>query len=311
LSIPSISVIIPNYNCSKWIRETLNSCLLQKKFLKEIIIVDDYSTDNSWEILSEYQARYNELIRIYRNKVKGGNNARNYGYALSTGDYIQWLDADDQLGDNKFLHQLKVFEEKPLADIVYSDWKLITYNDDVITKKELKTNRPFGDYLFELLMNNWSAPHTYLIRRKVAEQLHGINAWNPETIVMQDREYFTLAAAIGAKFSYTPGTFALYNRWSRSSVSAAGEKTRYTYIEKVLSRVEEVLHRQTWIRPEDLKRYQDVINTQKLLIRAAGFPSRIEYKNTGLTGIQWEIVKGMRTTAKFMVEYIRWRLPGK
>jgi len=61
-------------------------------------------------------------------------------------------------------------------------------------------------------------------------------AWNPGTKVGQDREYYTIAAIMGARFCYTPGEFAVYNRWTRTSVSAAPADQRYEYQEKILHR---------------------------------------------------------------------------
>ncbi len=135
----SISVIIPAFNNTKWLPLTLNSCLAQKDHLKEIIVVDDYSTDDTWGVLHEYQAKYPQTIKIFKNRSKGGNNARNYGFSLSTGEFIQWLDADDQITEGKFAAQLKLFEFDDSVDIVYSDWKLVTYNTSGnVIREEIK-----------------------------------------------------------------------------------------------------------------------------------------------------------------------------
>src|SRR5579872_3830113 len=125
--MPQISVIIPNYQCEKWLSRTIDSCLQQNEYLKEVIVIDDHSTDQSWNLLSHYQSEYPGIIKIYRNKLKGGNNARNYGFELSEGEFIQWLDADDQLLPGKFAAQLDIFGKHADTDIVYSDWKLDIY----------------------------------------------------------------------------------------------------------------------------------------------------------------------------------------
>lgn len=303
----SVSVIIPAFNCAAWLGKTLDSCLLQGEYIKEIIVVDDYSTDNSREVLEEYQGRFPGLIRVYSNEKKGGNNARNFGFSQSTGQYIQWLDADDQLEDGKLEAQLRHFSSDPSIDIVYSDWKLITYEGDTVVRTELKQNRQYKDYLFELLTNNWSAPHSYLLKRSVAERLHEIKAWNPATAVYQDREYFTMAALEGARFAYTPGYFAVYNRWNRVSVSAAKTEVRYEYFEKILSRFEDLLHQEGGPFAGRTAVYQHILTTQKLLIRGAGFPATIRYRESGLPNLSWRMVKGVRTTVRFIREYFKWK----
>jgi glycosyltransferase involved in cell wall biosynthesis len=208
-----ISVIIPNHQCAKWLPITLDSCLAQKEYVKEIIVIDDHSTDNSLEVLNAYRAQYPDMVRVYRNKEKGGNHARNYGYQLSGGAYIQWLDADDQVLPGKFAGQLEAFGRFPGTDIVYSDWQLDSYDEGGnLIRQEFKKHRPYEDFLAELLQNNWSPPHNYLLKRSIAGELGDMNAWNPDTPVLQDREYFTLAAIAGAKFQYVPGNFSVYNR---------------------------------------------------------------------------------------------------
>ena len=68
-----VSVIIPNYNNAQWLEECIESCLDQVPFLKEIIVVDDFSNDESWSILEKFKLANPSIVKIYRNKNKGGN----------------------------------------------------------------------------------------------------------------------------------------------------------------------------------------------------------------------------------------------
>lgn len=220
-----VSVIIPNYNGANWIEKTIESCLLQVKFLKEIIVVDDFSTDNSWEILARIASIYPTLISCYRNSTKGGNNARNFGFEKVSGKYIQWLDSDDQILPGKLEAQVEELEKSDTIDIVYSDWRLDTFDvSGELIRTEQKKQKKYQDFLEEILKNNWSPLHSYLIRKSMAAKLYEINAWNPNTKVGQDREYFTLAALLGAEFSYVPGYFCVYNRRDNISVSKAKQQ---------------------------------------------------------------------------------------
>src|SRR5450432_3632597 len=160
--MPLISVIIPNYNGEKWLSKTIDSCLQQKEYLHEIIVIDDHSTDGSWNVLSYYQSEYPDIIKIARNKSKGGNQARNYGFELSGGEFIQWLDVDDQLLPGKFAAQLDSFGKCADADIVYSDWRLDIYaGSGEIRSTEYKVQQQHEDFLLQLLIDNWSPPHNY------------------------------------------------------------------------------------------------------------------------------------------------------
>lgn len=92
----TVSVIIPVYNGEKYLRECLNSVLRQSYRNLEVIIINDGSTDHSWQIIEEYSARYNQIKGICQ-KNGGIASARNRGLDQASGDYIFFLDCDDIL----------------------------------------------------------------------------------------------------------------------------------------------------------------------------------------------------------------------
>jgi glycosyltransferase involved in cell wall biosynthesis len=224
-----VTVIIPNYNCSKWLPKVIESCLIQQH-LHEIIVVDDKSEDDSWEVLEKLKEQSPGIIKIYRNPKKGGNQARNFGFSKSSGDFIQWLDADDFLLEGKFENQIRKFRDNPKADIVYSDWYMDFYEDSTTCiRREEQKKAPYPDFTFEILADNWSVPANYLLKRSIAEKLHHLPGWQPETKVAQDREYFTMAALLGAEFVYAEGFYCIYNRWNANSVSSMQFKKRLKF----------------------------------------------------------------------------------
>ena len=92
-----VSIIIPTYNSSELIEETLFSIMAQSYKHFECLIIDDHSEDNTTEIISDLiknDYRFQLFIRPYHLK-KGASSCRNYGYSLSKGHYIQWFDSDD------------------------------------------------------------------------------------------------------------------------------------------------------------------------------------------------------------------------
>lgn len=97
---PKISIIIPVYNVEKYLSECLESCINQTLQEIEIICVNDFSTDNSIEILSKYAERDNRIKIINHEKNKGLGAARNTGMYHANGEYIWFVDSDDFI-DNK------------------------------------------------------------------------------------------------------------------------------------------------------------------------------------------------------------------
>lgn len=215
----SVSVVIPNYNNSSTIEAAILSCLIQGVSLREIIVIDDQSTDDSLNVLKKIKSQHPNKLLYFSNPEKGGNNARNYGFSKSTGNFIQWLDADDELLPGKFEAQLSSLSDDEHC-VAYSDWFLDTYEPlGNRFSREKKRKAIYQDFIFEILSDNWSVPANYLFTRKIAQLLHEMDAWNPVRRIAQDREYVTLAALSGAKFVYVQGYYSIYNRYSVQSVS--------------------------------------------------------------------------------------------
>lgn len=89
-----ISVIIPVFNCEKYLEECLESVISQSLDCMEIVCVDDGSTDGSYVILQKYAKKY-DFVHVYTQKNSGAGNARNLGISKAKGEFIAFLDADD------------------------------------------------------------------------------------------------------------------------------------------------------------------------------------------------------------------------
>ncbi|MES2278845.1 MAG: glycosyltransferase [Bacteroidota bacterium] len=107
---PLVSIIIPLYNTERYISHTIESALNQTWGNKEIIVIDDGSTDNSLSIAKQYT---NKGVKVFSRPNKGASAARNYGLAEANGDYIQFLDADDLLSANKLTEQVNLLLQHP------------------------------------------------------------------------------------------------------------------------------------------------------------------------------------------------------
>ena len=96
VDVLKVSVIVPAYNTERYLSSCLNSLVNQSLEDLEIIAVDDNSSDNSFEILKEYESRYLDKIKVLHNEKNCGQSfSRNLGISVAKGEYIGFLDSDD------------------------------------------------------------------------------------------------------------------------------------------------------------------------------------------------------------------------
>lgn len=128
LSSPSISVIIPTYNCDRYLSRAIDSILTQTLEDYELIVIDDGSTDDTAQIMTRYTddpAEVRHPIRYIRQSNQGVAVARNHGIQLARGHYIAFLDADDWVVPTKLEQQRAVFEAKADVGMVHSGWQRV------------------------------------------------------------------------------------------------------------------------------------------------------------------------------------------
>lgn len=135
-----ISVIVPCYNQAQYLPETLDSVIAQTYVNWECIIVNDGSTDNTAEIAQRYCAK-DSRFRYVEKKNGGLSSARNVGLEEAKGDYIQFLDSDDLLSENKFKQQLEVALNSG-ADVVVSRYDMYDGVRHVYFDNEWSCSKP-------------------------------------------------------------------------------------------------------------------------------------------------------------------------
>lgn len=206
------SIIIPCFNAAAWICDSLESARLQSISDLEVIVIDDGSTDGSADVV----AREFPEARLVRTLNNGASKARNLGTSLATGEFIQYLDADDLLSPGKLAAQVKALAESG-ADIAYGDWQRFRVNED--------GERLAGDLFarqmhrlpeLELFGDFWCPPAAYLFRRRIVEK---VGSWNERLPIIQDARFALDCALHGGAFVYSPGVMALYREHQTDSLS--------------------------------------------------------------------------------------------
>ena len=232
-----VTIIIPCFNAARWLKEAVDSCLNQSYSAIEIIVIDDGSTDESLDIIKSYD---NKII-WETGKNRGGNHARNRGFALSKGKYIQFLDADDYILPEKISRQVR-FLEKTNADVVYGDWRHQQHLSSGKTFLEkIKVSGAQEDILESLLADWWVSPACILFTREIVEMSGG---WDEKLKAGQDRDFFLSVVMNGAKVSYQSGCYSVYRRYGRVTVSGSSPTKYLESHYKIVKKAEQKLDRQ-------------------------------------------------------------------
>jgi GT2 family glycosyltransferase len=217
-----LSIIIPCYNASPWLGQTLDSALAQAWPEKEIIVIDDGSTDNSRQIAKAFVSKG---VKILEGTQQNAAAARNRGIQASTGDYLQFLDADDLLAPDKIRHQMTRAEKSPAGTVFTGCWARFT---NTLTSSHIHQANPLfsdlspTDYLCLYASNDCMMhPASWLVPRHVAE---AAGSWDERLTLNDDGEYFARVVAAASQIAYCPNAMSYY----RSSLpgSLSGQRSR-------------------------------------------------------------------------------------
>ncbi len=231
-----VSVIIPCFNAERWIAEAITSCLSQTYPEIEVIVVDDGSSDRSLEVIKSFS---HKITWTATGKNLGGNHARNLGFTLAKGQYIQYLDADDFLKSNKIAKQVTHLEQFQ-GDIIYCD---VAYQHHPANGSPYREEAKFlgiagrtADFLYSLLAYGCLPPMAYLLRREVVLNSSG---WDENLRAGQDRDFLlNLAIHQNLKVLYRPGFDCFYRRYGNVTVSTANKPRLVSSFCRVLDKAE-------------------------------------------------------------------------
>ena len=214
------SILIPAYNAAEFIHETLTSCVQQGLHcIEEIIIVNDHSQDNTRKVIEQFQIEHpNFRIILVDNPTKGACSARNHALSLAKGDAIQWLDADDLIGEGKLSALLELLEQNP-QHLIASKWRRFAGDLTNLWPEEQGTWSHVPEQSTPkqwLLAERMMIPAGWLGSRQLFE---GMQPWNESLLINQDGEYFTRAIVASAGVIFEPQSRVYYRSELHGSVS--------------------------------------------------------------------------------------------
>ncbi|NND51903.1 MAG: glycosyltransferase family 2 protein [Flavobacteriaceae bacterium] len=159
---PLVSIIIPSFNRASLISETMKSIQDQTLDQWECIVVDDGSTDETHAVVGQFIEK-DDRIQFHNrpeNRAKGANACRNYGFELSRGEFICWIDSDDLMHPQKLEKQTKQLQAQKLN---FSICKSLLFKDSINDSQELKSesiksDNPFEDFFMKKIIIPVQAP---------------------------------------------------------------------------------------------------------------------------------------------------------
>src|SRR5881628_1418121 len=185
---PLVSILIPAFNAQEWIADTLKSAIGQTWERKEVIVVDDGSTDHTLAIERQFAS---ERVSIVSQNNQGAAAARNRAFSVSQGDYIQWLDADDLLAPDKIARQMEAVDQcRSKRTLLSSAWGQFMYRPH---KAKFEPTplwcdlSPLEWLLRKMGQGVFMQTATWLVSRELTE---GAGPWNTQLLGDDDGEYF-------------------------------------------------------------------------------------------------------------------------
>jgi len=218
VSAPLVSILIPAYNCQPWVARAIDSALAQTWPNLEIIVVDDGSTDGTTEALQAYAGR----VRLERQPNGGQNVSRNRLTAWSRGEWLVYLDADDELAPDAVERKMARRDD---ADAIYGSLDLQHFDGKTMTRSERKNYEDHQDWWAAAFQ--WQFPNTsaFMLRRAAVLDAGG---WNEAIRSCTDYDLHFRFLAQGRRFRAAPDSVSVYRFWDPMRQASMEDHRRMT-----------------------------------------------------------------------------------
>ena len=259
-----VSILIPCFNAEKWAGQAIDSALAQTYPHKEVVVVDDGSTDNSLEVIRQFGDR----IRWETGPNCGGNAARNRLLKLANGEWLQYLDADDYLLPDKVRTQIEFAHAHPNCDVIYSATASEIKENGRLVREKHRIPEPRDPWF---LLAHWELPQTGGSLWNI-KALRRVGGWRVDQPCCQEHElYFQLLQA-GGRFEHCDCCLAVYRRWDhgvRISNTLPQEQFRQRLL--IMDRIEMHLKERNELSPA---RHAAINDTRHAIARGLWYQDR-------------------------------------
>jgi len=205
-----VTIVVPAHNAEKYLGEAIGSALAQDYRGVEVIVVDDGSTDSTFEVATTLSTT-DSRVRVLSQPHRGAAAARNAALAAATGSFVCFLDADDALAADGIREGLAFLHKHPDVDIVFSDVAVCDENLDMryIDARGI----PAVPWQTLFAIRNWFAGSSALLRRDICDHVGG---FDERLLAAEDWDFWDRCAQT-ATFAYRPGVVAKIRTHSRQT----------------------------------------------------------------------------------------------
>ena len=212
---PEVSVVIPTYNCDRFLPHAIESVLCQTHQSYELIVIDDGSTDDTQQVLQDYCKKTLPIdLRAVYQCNQGVAIARNHGIKLARGEWIAFLDADDVFLPDKLAAQIAIAQANPEVGIVHSGWQRVDAAGEVLMQVEPWKQIPTLD-LESWLRWKPVLPSAMLFRRSWLDRVGG---FDPRFPPAEDTDLVLRLALKGCRSIWLPQVTVSYRQHEDSAM---------------------------------------------------------------------------------------------
>ena len=227
---PTLSVIIPAYNVEKYLSECLDSIVKQDNGRIEVILVNDGSTDSTWDVCCQYAEKY-DYIKIFTQRNSGQSTARNFAIKKAVGEYLFFLDSDDYITSNGIE---MIFEEigRENSDVIiylYNNFNEITneiYGCGYHLDKETVASLNGEDLLRYLITGRIYDWYPWLVTIK-REYLLKNSLFFKDGVTFEDARWTPTVLYKADKVTYIDFPIHVYRRSRNGSTTATFSKKNF------------------------------------------------------------------------------------
>jgi len=244
---PLVSILIPCFNAASWVHRAVETALEQSWPNKEVIVLDDGSTDGSIEVIQ----RYAKLVRVESFQNAGQNVSRNRLTAVSRGEWLVYLDADDELAPDNVTEKMKFAAD---AEAIYGSMDTVTFEG---RRAVLSEKRPAVEYPDPLKAAMWWAyPNTSCLAFRRSALL-AAGGWDESVKNCTDYALYLPMLLRGDRFRAAPNAWSIYRMWSITQAVNEAPIRKMTTRLKLMRSAVEAMKRTGQLTPEREQAYFD------------------------------------------------------